>query len=175
MNLDGQLVGLTTSLAARVGSDTAGGYAIPMDANVKKMIEVLKRGEEIEYGFLGVTVNTEAPGDGRGVEIRDVAQGQPAHRAGMLGGDTVVAINGNPVRDYDDLFLNISAVLAGSDAEIEVRRGPRRGRSRPGWRSRVQVNGATRPSPRIARSRYSVCALITLALCPSTQTHLREC
>ena len=60
LNLDGQLVGLTTALAARTGGEAAGGYAIPLDANVKKMIEVLKRGEEIEYGFLGVTVNTDA-------------------------------------------------------------------------------------------------------------------
>ncbi|HKA06434.1 MAG TPA: hypothetical protein VKD71_04200, partial [Gemmataceae bacterium] len=38
-------------------------------------------------------------------------------------GDKVIAINGNPVREYDDLFMNISAALAGSDAEIEVLRG----------------------------------------------------
>jgi len=123
LNLDGQLIGLTTALAARTGGEAAGGYAIPLDANVKKMIEILKRGEEIEYGFLGVTVNTEARGDGRGVVIGDVAAGQPAARAGIFGGDVVVAINGNPVREYDDLFLNISAALAGTDAEIEVRRG----------------------------------------------------
>jgi serine protease Do len=127
LNLDGQMVGLTTALAGRTGGEAAGGYAIPIDANVKKMIEVLKRGEEIEYGFLGVTVKTdklfEVRGDGRGVVIEDVAKGQPADRAGMVGGDVVVAINGNPVREYDDLFLNISAALAGTDAEIDVRRG----------------------------------------------------
>src|SRR5262245_50137266 len=52
LNLDGELIGLSTALAARTGGETAGGYAIPLDANVRKMIEVLKRGEEIEYGFL---------------------------------------------------------------------------------------------------------------------------
>jgi serine protease Do len=127
LNLDGELVGLTSALAAVTGTETAGGYAIPVDANAKKMIEVLKRGEEIEYGFLGVTVIPEARGDGRGVTILDVAPGMPAQRAGMMGQDMVTAINGNPVREQDDLFLHIAAALAGSEVEIRVERrgGPR--------------------------------------------------
>ena len=123
LNLNGELVGLTTSIAAVTGGETAGGYAIPLDANVRKMIDVLKRGEEIEYGFLGVTVSNDNRGDGRGVVIGAVAPGQPAARAGMYDGDVVVSINGNPVRENDDLFLNISAALAGSETEIQVRRG----------------------------------------------------
>ncbi|HJZ94178.1 MAG TPA: trypsin-like peptidase domain-containing protein, partial [Gemmataceae bacterium] len=122
LNLDGELIGLSTALAARTGGEAAGGYAIPMDANVKKMIEVLKRGEEIEYGFLGVTIPSDARSDSFGVEIGGVAPGMPAARAGLIAQDTIVAINGNPVRDHDDLFLHISAALAGSEADIEVRR-----------------------------------------------------
>jgi serine protease Do len=122
LNLEGQLVGLTNSLAAQTGGEASGGYAIPMDANARKMIDVLKRGEEIEYGFLGVTVNPEAKSDGRGVVIADVAPGMPAARAGMYGGDIVISINGNPVREQEDLFLNISAALAGTEAEISFRR-----------------------------------------------------
>lgn len=125
LNLDGELVGLTTALAAVVGGEGAGGYAVPMDANTHKMIEVLKRGEEIEYGLLGVTVNPEERGDGRGVVIQDVSPGMPAARAGLLARDVVTAINGNAVRDQDDLFLHISAALAGTEAEIEVRRANR--------------------------------------------------
>jgi serine protease Do len=122
LNLDGELVGLTTALAAQTGGERAGGHAIPLDANVRKMIDVLKRGEEIEYGFLGVTVNPEQRTAGRGVVIADVAPGLPAARAGMAGGDMVTAINGQPVREQEDLFLLISAALAGSDADIEVHR-----------------------------------------------------
>jgi serine protease Do len=123
LNLDGELIGLTTALAAVTGGDEPGGYAIPIDANVKKMIEVLKKGEEIEYGFLGVQVNPELRGDGQGVPVLDVSPGMPAQRAGIMSGDLVTAINGNPIRDQEDLFLQISAALAGSEAEVEVRRG----------------------------------------------------
>src|SRR5262249_52780164 len=34
LNLDGELIGLTTSLAALTGGEGAGGYAVPMDANL---------------------------------------------------------------------------------------------------------------------------------------------
>jgi S1-C subfamily serine protease len=122
LNLNGEMVGLTTSLAALTGGETAGGYAIPIDANARKMIDVLKRGDEIEYGFLGVTVNPDARAFGRGVVINDVAPGLPAARAGLLAQDIVTAINGIPMREQEDLFLNISASLAGSEAEIEVLR-----------------------------------------------------
>lgn len=123
LNYDGELVGLTTALAAVTGGEESGGYAIPIDANVKKMIDVLKKGDEIEYGFLGVQVNPEIKGDGQGVPVLAVSPGMPAQRAGIMTGDIVTAINGNPIRDQEDLFLQISAALAGSEADVEVRRG----------------------------------------------------
>jgi S1-C subfamily serine protease len=124
--MDGKLVGLTTAQAAIEGGEAAGGYAIPMDANTLKMIDVLKRGEEIEYGLLGITVNPEDRGDGRGVMIQEAGPGMPAARAGLMARDVVTSINGNPIREPDDLFLNISAALAGSEVKIDVLRSGRR-------------------------------------------------
>jgi serine protease Do len=147
LDMEGKLIGLTTAQAAVTGGEATGGYAIPLDANVRKMIDILKRGEEIEYGFLGVTVNTIERGDGRGVIISDVAPGQPAQRAGLVAKDRVVAINGNPVRDYDELFMNISAALAGSETEIEVVRGPARRK----LTARLAKSGHS--EPRIASNR----------------------
>lgn len=118
LNLNGELVGLTTSLASQTGGESAAGYAIPIDANAKKMIETLKRGEEIEYGFLGVTVNPDARTNGRGVPIVDVGPGLPAARAGLRTDDIVTSINGNPIREQEDLFLQISAAQAGTEVEI---------------------------------------------------------
>jgi S1-C subfamily serine protease len=124
LNLDGELVGLTTALAAIAGGEAAGGYALPMTANARKMIAVLQRGEEIDYGFLGVSVNPEdRGGDATGVVIQDVTAGMPAARAGLFPRDVVTAIDDNPVREQDDLFLYISAALAGYEAKITVNRG----------------------------------------------------
>jgi S1-C subfamily serine protease len=122
LNMDGELVGLTTALAAIEGGDAAGGFAVPTDANTRKMIDVLKRGEEIEYGLLGITVNPEQRGDGRGVPIQDATAGMPAGRAGLQPRDLVTSIDGHPIRDQDDLFLSISAALAGSEVKVGVLR-----------------------------------------------------
>ena len=121
LNMDGELIGLTTSLAAVAGGEMPGGYAVPLDANIKKIIAVLQRGEEVEYGFLGVNIESDERSDGRGVTITGTPSGLPAARAGLRLGDVIVRINGNAVRDHDDLFLNIGASLAGSEVDIEIR------------------------------------------------------
>lgn len=118
LNLEGELIGLTTATAALQGGETPGGFAIPMDTNLRRIIEVLRRGEEVEYGFLGV----ELKPDGRGVFLKSVALNSPAQRGGLQSEDQILTINGVPVRDLDDLFLQIGINLAGSTVRIEATR-----------------------------------------------------
>ena len=120
LNLDGELIGLTTAQAALAGSEAPGGYAVPFDAQMKKIVDVLLRGEEVEYGFLGVSFSPFAHGSD-GVELQGVADGSPARQARLDRGDTITAINGEPVRDVDDLYLQIGIGLAGGTARLEVR------------------------------------------------------
>src|SRR5207237_5071561 len=54
VNLDGDLIGLTAVLPAIHGIDAPGGYAAPLDSGVIRILDVLKRGEEVEYGFIGI-------------------------------------------------------------------------------------------------------------------------
>lgn len=122
LNLNGELVGLSTSLAALTGGETAGGYAVPMSPNVLKIIDVLKRGQEVEYGFLGVSVHPDNRPPGGGVAVTGVAPGTPAARAGIQAGDVITAIDGRPVREHDDLFLHIATALAGNEATVTYSR-----------------------------------------------------
>jgi S1-C subfamily serine protease len=55
LNLRGELVGMTSATAGLAGSETAGGFAVPMDRIYRGIIDVLKQGREVEYGFLGVS------------------------------------------------------------------------------------------------------------------------
>jgi serine protease Do len=140
LNLEGEVIGLTTATAALSGSETPGGYALPLDAGLKRVIDVLARGEEVEYGFLGVQM--QQPGEGfpaalptekvNGVKIAGTPPGMPAQLAGLEPGDVIVAIDGKPVKDTDDLFINIGLALAGNKARVEVER-------RVGMRKTVEV------------------------------------
>jgi serine protease Do len=122
LNLDGEVVGITTALAALEGIDAPGGFAVPVDARMRQIIEVLRKGEEVEYGFLGVTMRPESL-PGQGAHIHDVIFNGPAQRAGLNRGDILVAINDKPVRGNDDLFLQIGSLTVGSTVRLEVIRG----------------------------------------------------
>jgi S1-C subfamily serine protease len=125
INLQGEMIGLTTALAALTGVEAAGGYAVPLDDSMKRIIEVLRRGEEVEHGFLGVGTEDPPPGE-RGVVIRNVAPGSPAFRAGLYLHQRILKVNGQPVRESDDMFLAIGRELAGASVTIEIE-----GRSQP--------------------------------------------
>jgi serine protease Do len=116
LNLDGALIGLTTARGAVEGGETPGAFSMPMDGPVQRIVEVLRRGEEVEYGFLGVTPDER----GRGVYLSRVADGSPARRAGARQEDLLVSIDGVPVRDHDDVFLLIGRQLAGTTVKLTV-------------------------------------------------------
>ena len=72
INLKGELVGLTTAAANAAGFDAQAGYAIPMDALGRRVVETLKQGKEYEYGFLGIRLDPE--------RLRNrVSAAQPGH------------------------------------------------------------------------------------------------
>jgi S1-C subfamily serine protease len=139
LNLKGELVGLTTALAALSGSETPGGFAMPMDAALRRIIGKLKKGEEVEYGFLGVSFTgpngfgarplPRAVGDG--VPVQQVIRGGPADRAKIPSGCTILAINGVAIHEREDLLVQISTHLAGTTVRVEytmTEGGPRQTR-----------------------------------------------
>jgi serine protease Do len=146
LNLEGELVGLTSSLAGIAGGETPGGFAVPLDDGMRRILDVLRRGEEVEYGFLGVTLKppSDIPTKGS-VRISNLILGGPAAKGGMRGaffhegrfrfggsgegGDYILSINGTPVHSNDDLFLAVGMQLAGNTVRVEVSErpdGPRR-------------------------------------------------
>jgi serine protease Do len=123
LNLQGELVGLTTATAAIGGSDVPGGFAVPLDARMQRILAVLREGKEVEYGFLGVQLERDGrPGDGS--KVVELANGSPAQRANLPTNQFIVKVNGVPVRDNDDLFLLVGTQLAGSPVEVEMARTP---------------------------------------------------
>lgn len=116
LDLDGKLIGLTTAIAAVTGPQTGPGYALPMDANTRRIIEVLKRGEEVDYGFLGVAYDES----GTGVRIGEITPQGPAQLAGLRPGEEIVRVDDVPVVDRRDLFYAVGQALAGTRVKVRV-------------------------------------------------------
>jgi serine protease Do len=127
IDLKGELIGLTSAAAAIAGGETPGGFAVPLDAGMRRILDVLKRGEEVEYGFLGVGLDQKAVRT-EGVVLEEVTPGSPADLAGLKPRHTILSVNGTPVHESDDLFLALGTALAGRPVRLEVRKpgGPLR-------------------------------------------------
>src|SRR5262245_42339167 len=87
LDLKGNWIGLTTVQVGLAAGESIGGFAIPLDDRFKRIIEVLRRGEEVEYGFLGITLRDRGSAGVGGVTLNG-----PAALGGLTSGDRVVAI-----------------------------------------------------------------------------------
>jgi S1-C subfamily serine protease len=130
LNLHGEMIGLTTSLAATAGFEQAAGYAIPTDEVFLRAVETMKRGEEVEYGFLGVMPESlrlaERTGGLQGVRVANVVPGTPAARLDLQIGDVITHVNNRPIQDADSLILEVGRKPVESLVRLTILRESRR-------------------------------------------------
>lgn len=129
VNLRGEMIGLLTALPALTGFEPAAGYAYPVDATLRRAIDRLKQGEEVEYGFLGVqpedlTLDEQASGL-QGTRVDRVVPGAPADHAGLKPRDLIVRVNNRPVYDQDGLVLAVGSLPVDTTVRLAVRRDER--------------------------------------------------
>ncbi len=124
VNMSGECIGLVSSLASVSGAESSGGFAIPIDGIYRNIINTLKDGKEVEYGFLGVTPGQLSSNPLRpGLRIGNVSPTMPASIAGLQSGDILTTIDRQPILEIDDLFLHIGGSLADETVELGIYRG----------------------------------------------------
>jgi S1-C subfamily serine protease len=127
LNLRGEMIGLTTSLAATAGFEQAAGYAIPVDETFRRVVETLKKGEEVEYGLLGIRPLHLDAGDVlrglHGSRVDMAPPGDPAGRAGVEIGDIITHVDGKPIYDADGLRLQVGKLPPGATTTLTILRG----------------------------------------------------
>lgn len=126
LNLHGEMVGLTTSLAALAGFEQSAGYAIPVDETFQRILEQLRNGREVEYGLLGILpenlrVEERRLGE-QGVRVNGVGMGSPADRAGIHAQDVITSIGGKPIFDADGLMLQVGRLAPATEAIVAIER-----------------------------------------------------
>ncbi|MCA9014115.1 MAG: PDZ domain-containing protein [Planctomycetaceae bacterium] len=136
LDLDGNLIGVTTSLAALEGYEKSTGYAIPIDQATLRIINSLAAGMEAEYGFLGIHPRTVERDQARHffignsvlsepyyVKAENVKQYSPAQIAGMLPGDLILSVNGQKLTHDFDLMREVGKAGAGNEVKLQILRG----------------------------------------------------
>src|SRR3954454_8978641 len=77
---------------------------------------------------LGFRYQPPTPGHEQGwIYVQRLAPGGPAERAGVMPGDVITAIEGQPIRYADDVSLlqRLSRIVSGTPVHMTIRRGVR--------------------------------------------------
>ncbi len=117
-NLDGKVIGINTIISSTSVSGSHLGFAIPISRWTKRIIAKLRKGEKIEYGYLGVLL-ADIPGR-EGAIIEKVVRDSPAGRAGLKPKDIIVEYNGQKIVNVDELIMLIGLSRPGTDAKIRT-------------------------------------------------------
>lgn len=119
LDSSGLVIGITTAMQSDSGRFQGIGFAVPADTMRRVIPDLIAEGR-VEYAWMGVSVMPEDGGFGvaglsealdlpveRGVLLRGVTEGSPAHVAGLLGGDSPVYVRGELVCAGGDLIVAI--------------------------------------------------------------------
>ncbi|MCP4541002.1 MAG: PDZ domain-containing protein [Chloroflexi bacterium] len=122
VNTDGQVIGINTSALLRGVSLT-----VPV-STVRRVVETLVTHGRMRRGYLGINIQPvrlpetlgEQIGQETGLLLIHIEPNSPADQGGLLMGDTVVALDGHPVRHHDDLLTLLSGDRVGAEVPVRV-------------------------------------------------------
>jgi Do/DeqQ family serine protease len=130
----GELIGINTQILSQTGGNIGIGFAIPSDMAADVMQQLIENGR-VRRGRLGVSVQPMSSDlaqsfgldEVEGALVNQVDADGPAAAAGLERGDVILAVDGEAVRDHNDLRNRIARRAPGSRARFEVlRSGERR-------------------------------------------------
>ena len=135
LNPRGEVIGMNTAILSQVGQSAGIGFTVPINA-IKRILRPLIEEGRVVRADLGLSRVYRTP---QGLLILGVAEGGPAERAGLRpiqarrtrygavlvpeSADLIVAIDGKPVKTYEDLLIEVEAHAPGDDVAVKVVRG----------------------------------------------------
>ena len=135
LNARGEVIGINTAIASRSGSYEGIGFALPINTAAEVYNQIIKNGK-VTRGSIGIRftqsdtersrANLKIAGVNEGIFVEQVAPGGPSEKAGIEPGDVIVALNGKPVREGNDLVNPITATPVGTTVTLGVMRDGKR-------------------------------------------------
>lgn len=127
VNIYGEVIGINSWIASYSGGSQGLGFSIPIN-NVKNAVDEFISDGKLNYGWLGVQLldadksilKTMGVEKITGALAAQVFIGSPADKGGILPGDYVTALNGEPVKSVNQLVRDVGELRSGETAEFTV-------------------------------------------------------
>jgi S1-C subfamily serine protease len=125
VNAQGQLLGINTSALVQGVS-----LAVPA-ATIQRVTDMLVKHGKVQRGYLGVSTQPVRLPAGLaqqlsqeiGLLLAAVEPNSPAEQGGLLLGDTIVALAGQPIQQHDDLLGALGPDKVGVKLTVKIIRG----------------------------------------------------
>ena len=138
LNPRGEVIGMNTAILSQVGQSAGIGFAVPI-GSIKRILRPLIEQGKITRGDLGLT---RVMRTGEGLIALALTEGGPAEQAGLRPpqvrkfrrgnmvftrpdpetADLIIAIDGKPVRTFDELLAEVETHPPGSEVIVTVLR-----------------------------------------------------
>ncbi|MBA1158034.1 trypsin-like peptidase domain-containing protein [Microvirga mediterraneensis] len=126
-NLSGEVVGVNTAIYSPSGGSVGIAFAIPA-STVEQVVASLKDKGSVTRGFIGVQMQpvtkeiAEAIGlkEPKGALVAEALKDSPAAKAGVQTGDTIIAVDGEPIKEAKDLSRKIANVAPGKSVSLTL-------------------------------------------------------
>jgi S1-C subfamily serine protease len=134
LDSNGRLIGMNTAIFSESGNSAGVGFAVPA-TEIEHIVKQIIQNGRVKLAGLGI--QPVAPsianhfGINKGILVADVMPGTPAQQAGIIAthrdgigriilGDIIIALNGHPVKNYDELYHLLSHIEIGTVVELTV-------------------------------------------------------
>ncbi|MDH3340652.1 MAG: trypsin-like peptidase domain-containing protein [Nitrosopumilus sp.] len=148
LNIRGEIVGINTAIQSTTGEFTGVGFAIPSQT-IAKIVPVLIEKGEYKHPWIGISGRDIDPDLAKILKLKDavgfmvvtVVKDSPASKAGLIGsdktieidgtnyavgGDIILAVDGKEVRKIDDILIHLQrAKSIGDEMVLEILRDGR--------------------------------------------------
>jgi serine protease Do len=126
-NLSGEVVGVNTAIFSPSGGNVGIAFAIPA-TTVETVVASLKDKGSVTRGFIGVQMQpvtkeiAEAIGlkEPKGALVAEAMRDGPAAKAGVKTGDTIIAVDGQPIAEAKDLSRKVANVAPGKTVSLTL-------------------------------------------------------
>ena len=121
LNASGQVIGVNSQIATSGGGNGSVGIGFAVPSNtVRDVLPDLAKGTAPQHAYLGLS---SGPAQNGGAQVGETTAGGPAAKAGIQAGDVVTEVDGDTVRDPEDVAQAIEDNKPGDRVKVTVQRG----------------------------------------------------